>query len=132
MNLIKSKRIGIGKCTDKKTMNLTVSTTAESCNKEKEVQGVGDDDILYERLLHDMDVETLMNEDDFEIDTGSCDGLQGVKQEDPVLKDQGKLAARKNHGPQGKQIDGRSRHEQTFVIRQREKLPSWTVATWYM
>ena len=34
-----------------------------------------------------------VNKDDFEIDTGLRDELQGVKQEDPVLKDEGKLAA---------------------------------------
>ena len=48
---------------------------------------VGDKDIMYAPLLDDIDVETLMDEDDFESDTGSCDRLQGVEQEDPALKD---------------------------------------------
>ena len=92
---------------------------------------MGDEDIMCELLLDDIDEETLMNEDDFEIDTGSRDGLQGVKQEDPVLKDKEKLAAREKPGTSGKeQVDGCSSHEQNVVIRQRKKLPSSTVATW--
>ena len=43
-------------------------------------------------IINDINVERLMNEDDFEIDTESRDGLQGVKQ-DPVLNDEEKLAA---------------------------------------
>ena len=53
-----------------------------------------------------------MNEDNFEVDTGSQDGMQGVKQEDPILKDKGKLAARERSWVSGeKQVDRRSRHE---------------------
>ena len=44
-----------------------------------------------------------MNEDNFEIDTGSRDGLQGVKQEDSVLKDEGEV------GSPGKTRDLRGR-----------------------
>ena len=43
---------------------------------------MGDEDILYELLLNDIDVETLMDEDNFEIDMRSRDRLQGVEQED--------------------------------------------------
>ena len=57
----------------------------------------------------------LMNEDDFEIDTGSRDGLQGLKQEDPILKDEGKLRPGKNLGPQEEQVDGRSCIKQAIV-----------------
>ena len=54
---------------------------------------MGDEDIMHGPLLGDVDAETLMIEDNFEIDTGLRDRLHGVKQEDPVLKDKGKLAA---------------------------------------
>ena len=40
----------------------------------------------------------VKNEDDFEIDTGSQDGLQGIKQEDPILKDAGTLVAGERPG----------------------------------
>ena len=51
----------------------------DSTNKGREIlQDVGDEDILCERLLEDVDAETLMNKDNFEIDTGPRDGLQGV------------------------------------------------------
>ena len=42
---------------------------------------MGDEDIMYKPLLDDINADTLMNEDDFEIDMGSRNGLQGVKQE---------------------------------------------------
>ena len=73
-----------------------------------------------------------MNEDYFEIDTGSCVGLQGAKQ-NPFLKDEGKLAAQEKPETSGEdQVNVHSRHEQTvaYYIRQRKKLPSSTVATW--
>ena len=77
---------------------------------------MGDEDIMYEPLLDDIDVEMLMNEDDFEIDTGSQDGLQGVKQEDPVLKDEGMVEARERPGTSGEeQVDIRSCDERTVV-----------------
>ena len=69
---------------------MTVGRTDNSSNKENEVQDVGDEDIMHELLLDDIDVVMLMNEDNFEIDTGSRDGLHGVKQEDPVLKLKGR------------------------------------------
>ena len=50
-------------------------------------------------------VEMLMDEDDFEIDTGSHSyWLQAMEQEDAVLRDDGKLVTRdgKYQGPQGK------------------------------
>ena len=63
---------------------------------------MGDKDIMYELLLDDIDAEMLMNEGDFEIDTGSRDGLQSVKQEDPVLKTRGWWRPVKDQGLQGK------------------------------
>ena len=56
---------------------------------------------IYELLLDDINAATLMNEDNFETDTGPRDRLLGVKQEDRVLTDEGKLAAGENQGPQG-------------------------------
>ena len=35
---------------------LTVSRTDDSCNKEREVQDVGDEDIMYEPLLDDIEL----------------------------------------------------------------------------
>ena len=62
---------------------------------EREVQGVRDQDFMYEPLLYDVDMEMLVEENDHEIEnkTGSQDELQGVEQEDPALKDRGKSAA---------------------------------------
>ena len=69
-------------------------------------------DEMYEPLLDDIDVETLMEEDDLEIETGSRDELQGMQQEHPALRDQGKLAARERPGVSGEaQVDGHSRHK---------------------
>ena len=80
--------------------------TDDSSNKEREVQDVGDKDIMHELLLDDIDMVMLMNEGDIEIDTGSWDGLHGVKQEDPVLKlkrrEEVALRPGKDQGPQGK------------------------------
>ena len=48
--------------------NLYTSTCAlktVKSNKEREVQNVGDDDIKYEQLLNDIDLEILMDEDAF-------------------------------------------------------------------
>ena len=53
-----------------------------------------------------------MNEDDFEIDTGSRDRLHGVKQEDPILK----LKRREEVGGPGKTND------------LRERVGRWTLA----
>ena len=81
-----------------------MSRTDDSSNKERElyIQDVGDKDIMHEPLVDDIGAKTLTNKGDFEIDTGSRDVLQGVKQEDPVLKDKEKVEAWKGHGPQGK------------------------------
>ena len=86
MNLIKSLAKSVLGHGQLKKRNLTVSRTDNSSNKEREVQDVGEEDIMYEPLSDDIDAETLMNEDDFEIDTGSRDGLQVIKQEDSVLR----------------------------------------------
>ena len=63
--------IRVGKLTVKKKKNLTESRTDDSSNKERKVQDEGGKDILYEPLLDDINVETLMNEGTFEIDMGS-------------------------------------------------------------
>ena len=49
-------------------------------------------------VLDDIDVETSMNEDGFQIDMESQDGLQGLKQENLALKDEGKLVALERQG----------------------------------
>ena len=83
---------------------------------------MGEEEIKYEPLLDNIDTETLMKDDDFEIDTGSRDGLHGVKLEDPVLKDKGNLAARERPWTSvKKQIDGRSRHERTSTIATKKE-----------
>ena len=42
--------------------------------------------------------------------------MQGVKQEDPVLKNEGNLAAQERPRTSGEeQVDGHSRHKQTVV-----------------
>ena len=115
MNLIKSLAKSV-LTNGQLKKNLTVSRIDDSCNKEREVQNVGNKDIVYEPLLDNMDAETLMNEGNFEIDMGSSEGLQGVKQDDPILKYERKLAAQERPGTSEKeQVDGRSRHEQTVV-----------------
>ena len=64
--------------------------------------------------------------DNFEIDMESQDGLQGVKQEDSVLKDEGKLAAQERPGTSGEQqVHGRSRYKRIVT-----NVPSLIVATW--
>ena len=79
---------------------------------------MGDEEIMYEPLLYRCgDVK----DDDFEIDTGSHDKLQGIKQEDPVRKNEGKLAAQERPGTSGEeQVDGRSPHKQTVVTTTKE------------
>ena len=68
---------------------------------------VGDEDIMYKLLLDNMAMETLMDEDNFEIDMGSRDRLQGVlQQEDPALRNERKLEAWERPGTSGKeQVD---------------------------
>ena len=93
--------------------NLTVSMNND----------VGDEDtcIMYESLLDNIDVETLMDEDDFEIDMGSQDGLQGVKQEDPALRDERKLEAQERPRILGEeQVDGCSHYKQAVVTTTKE------------
>ena len=46
-----------------------------------------DEDEMYEPLLNDIDMETLIEEDDLEIETGSRDEPRGVQQEHPALRD---------------------------------------------
>ena len=75
-----------------------------------------DEDKVYEPLLGDIGVETLM-EDDLEIETGSRDELRGVQQEHPALRDLGKLTARERPGTSGEvQMAGRLRHKRTIVM----------------
>ena len=81
---------------------------------------------MYEPLLDNIDTEMLINEDNFEVDTGSRDRLQGVKQEDPVLKDKRKLAAQEKPGTSGEeQVDGRSRHCGHMVIDSTNETTYW-------
>ena len=62
-----------------------------------------------------------MKEDDFEIDAGSRDRLQGILEKDPVLKEEVKLAARERPGTsETEQVDGRSRHERPVVTTMKE------------
>ena len=76
--------------------------------RQSEVQDVEDEDEMYEPLLDDTAVETLM-EDNTEIETGSRDELRGVQLEHPALRDQGKLAAQERPGTSGEaQVDERS------------------------
>ena len=57
----------------RKKKSLIVSMTNNNSDREREVQDVGDkdEDVMHEPLLDDIGVETLMNEDDFEFETGS-------------------------------------------------------------
>ena len=71
MNLIKSLVKSVLANGQLKKKYLTVSRNDDNSNKEKEGQDVGDENIMYKSLLDDINVEALMNEDDFEIDTGS-------------------------------------------------------------
>lgn len=71
MNLSKKPcEIRFGNWTVKKEY-LTVSRNDNNSTKEKEGQDVGDENVMYKPLLDDANAETLMNEDGFEIDTGS-------------------------------------------------------------
>ena len=47
---------------------------------------VGDEAIMYEPLLDDTDVETLMDEDDFEIDTRSRGVRRNIKGRFPKVE----------------------------------------------
>ena len=63
------------------------------------MQDVRDKEFMYEPLLDNVDMETLMDEDNHEINakTGSRDEPQGVEEE-ALPKRQGKLAAREKPG----------------------------------
>ena len=82
--------------------NLTVSRFNNSSNKEWEIQDMGDEDIMYKPLLDNIDVETLTNESDFEIDTASPDRLQVIKQENPIVKDEGSWQPREDRDLRGR------------------------------
>ena len=77
--------------------------TDDNSNKEKEVQDVGDEDIMYEPLLRYMNVETLMDEDE--------NGRRVTRR-----------AARRRAGgfrprtSEEEQVEGRSRHELTVRL----------------
>ena len=60
---------------------------------EHDLQDAGEEDIMFKPLLDDINVEMLMDEDDFEIDRGSRDGLQGIEQGGHALINEGKLEA---------------------------------------
>ena len=91
-----------------------MSRTNDTSNKERKVQDVRDEDVVYKPLLDNIDGEKLINEDNFETYMGSRDGVQGVNQEDCMLAD------RENQGPEWK----------SSRLQQRKKLPSSTLATW--
>ena len=57
MNFIKSIANSVLPNWQLKNKNLTVSRTNDSSNKEREVQDVGDEDIMYEPLLDDINAE---------------------------------------------------------------------------
>ena len=66
----------------KKTKNLIVCMTNDNSHKQWEVQDMGEQDvrnrdkhIMHEPLLDDLDIKMLMDEDNFEIETGSRDRL---------------------------------------------------------
>ena len=61
MHLIKSLAKSVLANGQLKKKNLTASRTDDSSNMEREVQDVGDEDIMYEPLLDDIDAEALMN-----------------------------------------------------------------------
>ena len=70
---------------------------------------------MYEPLLDDINVETLMD-DNFETNTKSCDWLQGLEQEDPTLRDERKLEAQERPGTsEEEQEDGHLCHKR-FII----------------
>ena len=50
---------------------MIVSTMDDNSDRESEVQDIGDEHVMYEPLLDDIDMETLMQEADFEVETGS-------------------------------------------------------------
>ena len=82
---------------------------------------VEDEDKMYKPLLTDIYVEMLTDEDDFEIDTGWCDKLQGVEQEDPILRNKRKLEARERPGTsREEQVDECSCHRLTIVMTTKE------------
>ena len=80
-----------------------------------------------------MGAETLASEGDFEIDTELWDMLQGVKQEDCVLKDKEKLDARERPGTLGEeQVGARSRHKRTVVTNERNcHFQLWPRGNWF-
>ena len=62
-----------------------------------------------------------MDEDYFEIDTGSHDGLQGIKQEDPAQETKGSWKPWKRSGTSGReQVDRCLHHERTIVTTTKE------------
>ena len=88
----------------KKRKNLIVSMTDNNSDREREVQYTGDKDEMYEPLLDDIDVETLMAEGDFEVETGSREELRGVEQEDFAQKKQRRLAGRDRLRTSGEEL----------------------------
>ena len=72
-----------------------MSRNNDNSNKEKDGQDVEDEKFIYKPLLDDRNAGTLMNEENFEIDTGPWDRLHGIRHEDPISWQAGK-----DHGPQ--------------------------------
>ena len=99
---------------------MTASRNDNICKKERKAQDVGDERNNVRTVIRRYKCGDI-NEDDFEIDTVLCDELQGVKQEDPVLKDGGKLVAKERPGTSGEeQVDRHSLHKQTVVMTTKE------------
>ena len=90
MNLIKSLAKSI--LATGQLKELDSKQNDDSCNKERKAQDMEDEGIMYGPLLDDIDARDV-NEDDFEIDMGWHNELPGVKQKDPVLKDEQNLVA---------------------------------------
>ena len=53
-----------------------MSRTDDSSKKEREVQDMGNEDIMYEPLLDDIDGETLVNEDNFKLTQDHATGCK--------------------------------------------------------
>ena len=68
--LLRQPKSGLTNRQFKKEKELESEHGRHNGNKEREVQDVGDENIMYEPLLDDIDADTFMDEDDFEIEMG--------------------------------------------------------------
>ena len=73
----------------------------DNSNKERKVQDVGDEDVMYKPLLNDIDVETLKMI--LKLTRGHETGcIQGMEQEDSALRDEQKWVPQERPGTSGK------------------------------